>query len=135
MPPGPTLKFQYVSSARLKGNSNGVVGDAGQMRMPGSTEDPGGLKQSSSFIEFGWPFSNGILYSTRGRFIEGEGVAGWEFGNVRRVVPIGGGWGGGQMEGGEVITGPGVNATAAMVSGLDVMVVSVIFITVLTLSI
>jgi hypothetical protein len=39
------------------------------------------------------------------------------------------------MDGGEVISGPGVNATAAMVSGLDAMVVSVIFITVLTLSI
>jgi hypothetical protein len=105
------------------------------MRMPGLTEDPGGMKQSSSFIEFGRPFSNGILYSTRGHFIEGEGATGGEFGNVRRVVPVGGGWGGGQMEGGEVITGPGVNATAAMVSDLDVMVVSVIFITVLTLSI
>ncbi len=124
-----------MSSARLKGNSNGVVGDAGQMRMPGSTEDPGGMQQSSSVIEVGRPFSNGILYSTRGRFIEGEGAAGREFGNVRRVVPIGGGWGGGRMDGGELISGPGVNATAAMVSGLDAMVVSIIFITILTLSI
>jgi hypothetical protein len=105
------------------------------MKMPGSTEDPGGMKQSSSFIEVGRPFSNGILYSTRGRFIEGEGAAGGEFRNVRRVVPVGGGWGGGRMDGGEVISGPGVNAIAAMVSGLDAMIVSVIFITVLTLSI
>jgi hypothetical protein len=44
--------------------------------MPGSAEDPGGIKHSSSVTATGRPFSNGILYSTswHGLVVTGVGT-------------------------------------------------------------